>query len=190
MLLRDCKQKNNGSYKTGTKKGTGKCGDAEKTAVQRRETRWNTIYTTAVCYPEDLNLKAEGVSEAGGQRAALDTCRNRQRCLCCITLLRIQRLWISPAAVQTGLTTTVKDGELSGSSWVSDRLQIEAISVSSFLWALGGFAFFIHEGGIYSPRKLLDSRGKGKRFVCLPRQRQESGGGTSRQTSDSRKDRA
>lgn len=147
MLLWDCKQKNNVWYKTGRKKGTGKCSDAETTAVQNRETRWNTIYTTAVCYPENVNLKAEGVSEAGGQCAALDTCRNRQRCLCCITLLRIQRLWILPAAVQTGLTTTVEDREIFRiklSKWsFADRGYFHLILSLS----LGWFGIFRTRGG-------------------------------------------
>lgn len=33
----------------------------------------NTTSMTVACYPEDGNVKAEGVSEAAGQRAALET---------------------------------------------------------------------------------------------------------------------
>lgn len=51
------------------------CSDAEKSAVWGRESRWNTVYSSVVPYSEDVNLEAEGVSEAAGQCAALETCR-------------------------------------------------------------------------------------------------------------------
>lgn len=49
--------------------------DAEKSAVRGREIRWNTVYSSVFPYSEDVNLEAEGVSEAAGQCAALETCR-------------------------------------------------------------------------------------------------------------------
>lgn len=51
--------------------------DAGKSAVWGREIRRNTVYSSVFPYSEDVNLEAEGVSEAAGQCAALQMGRKR-----------------------------------------------------------------------------------------------------------------
>lgn len=159
MLISDCKQINNGSYKTGRKRGTEKRSDAEKTAVQSRESRWNTTKTPALCSsPEDVNLK-------GGGPARLE--------------VSVQ-IWL-PAETgrdaSAGLRTHSQLVNFNcfcanGTDNERKRREISRIKASQ-----GWFGSFHKVGGV--------ARDKGKRFVCLLRQRQEGGGGSGREASDS-----